>query len=749
MDQPRKRRKRATKKEFESIAELHEQIADLQEQLQAARRSNKDSRSESLVPERSTPEHIPAGPTVSDKQSPPFISKVDLEEEMSNLCEENINFAEIFEEIRVVSSKRQQLLQKDRMKDAISAGIISVDAARQRLQLYREKLYPAHPLVEIEDSVTVEMLIRDQPFLFNAIMTTTTILVEDARDQDMSLTLENHAMEGIVNEVMVAGTKSVELLKALILLSLWYNSPEFFKLRRYHIFNCVAVTLLHDLGIFNRSSVTFSSDAKLIHKNDENYKSLEYRSLILILYFSTVSICLILRRTVFVRWTPYVNESCEVLEQMGEQKYRTLAMFLRLNHQLERMHNLIHSHEYAEKPRLSKYIRAEFQTNLAIIKARMSPDDHRHLAYYYSVEAYLYQPALPDVQWAGTNVGNFPKLDSGTLSAIAHCTASCLFALDEFAKLLATEIAGLPLFYSSRIIYTAGILLRLRYLILSLPSHIEKEMVPKYAILTIQKLSKQFREAQSKFPCNFFLKKMGIILQLFIQTYVTQVMDLLKKNDGYTSTSFKSPPISIADRDDLVHVATTLQGVTGNLITDPQGPSTTTLPLDLLSFAAAAFRNNSEQKEPNKPEEKKEVQHPLSKGFPPDRPGTAPNLPVPMHFPQQTPAPPWYGSGSFHGGVPSPISRNDDRRKVPIVNPNVSSTSVLTGPTLEGYLVGPHNSVNEAMNSMEPELTSQGNSFFNIDDEFWSNLLSTDSNKFHFAQSEPLHTDNVLYQNAI
>lgn len=752
LDQPRKRRKRTSKKDGESITELHDQIAHLQQQLRAARSENSER---SQLADIGTPRYYaPNTLNASDKQSPPFISKLDLEREISNLYQENFNLGEILEEIRTEADYRQEMLHKDRKVDVISAGIISIDEASRRLDVYRDLLYAAHPLVEISREVTAEQLVNELPFLFNAIMTTSSMLIEDEYDRNICLALENHAVQGIVIEVMVAGTKSVELLKALILFSLWYNSPEFFKLRRYHILNCVAVTLLHDLGIVNRTSFAYNSDAKLIQRSDENYKSLEYRSLIMILYFSTVSICLILRRTIFVKWTPYVNECCEMLEQLGNDNYKSLANFLRLNHELERIHSIIHLQDGAERTKLSKYTLGEFQTNLAIIKSKLHPEDHRHRAYYYSVEAYLYQPALPDVQLtASSPVGCSQKLDSDTLSAIAHCTSSCLCALDEFSKLQSTEIAGLPLFYCSRIIYTAGILMRLRYLILSLPTLIEKEMVPKYAIVAIQKLNSQFGEAQKKFPGNFYLKKMRLILQLFVQTYVTQVMDLLKRNDDYIPTTFATPGMSSEARDELVGVASTLQGVNTNPMTESQAPYPTSLPLDLLSFAAATFHKNGETKEGDA-RVKIEKSPVGSNDYVPSESAGASNvsgvsnstMPPPGSIVAQQPgSTSSYNINGYSGPNPENLPRNGPLQKAQF-NPQMAPNAVFSGTTNDGYLVAPLSNVQEVMTQLsDQDLTTQGNSFFNIDDEFWSNLLSTDSNKFHFAQSEPLQTDNVMF----
>ncbi|EEQ40358.1 hypothetical protein CLUG_04486 [Clavispora lusitaniae ATCC 42720] len=339
LDQPRKRKKRSTNKEASTVAELREQVRELQEKLLISQRQNLAAENHiknEAGPSPSMANHSPAQSSTGapDVDSPLFISKSDLEKELALLCEENVTLREITEEIRRNADRRQEMLYRDKQLDVVSLGIISMDEAELRLRVYRDHLYAANPLVALPSDATVESMIANQPFMFNTIMSITCMGMQSSVNPDVSLALENQAVSSVVTEVMVAGKKTVELLKCLILLSLWYNSPELFKSRRYHILNNVAVTLLHDLGIVNRASFDYSGDTQVIQKKEEQYRSLEYRALIMILYFSTVNICLILRRAVFVKWTPYVDECCELLEKYGDQPYKELAIFSKLNYQL-------------------------------------------------------------------------------------------------------------------------------------------------------------------------------------------------------------------------------------------------------------------------------------------------------------------------------------------------------------------------------------------------------------------------------
>ena len=166
-------------------------------------------------------------------------------------------------------------------------------------------------------------------------------------------------MTSVAVEVMVVGTKSVELVKAFLVLCLYYNSPELFKQRRYHMLNTICVSLLHDVGIFARPTYSYNqADGTL--KQDASSKDKgndEYRELVLITYFVTVSTCLVLRRSIYARWTPYVEECCSLLENSLQEKHRRLALFARMNNKLDKIHHIVHAPEMpGQKSGVSQYV---------------------------------------------------------------------------------------------------------------------------------------------------------------------------------------------------------------------------------------------------------------------------------------------------------------------------------------------------------------------------------------------------------
>ncbi|KAK6894246.1 Transcriptional regulator WAR1 [Candida tropicalis] len=675
--------------------------------------------------------------TTSDGQSPPFVSKFDLESEINTLAESSAKLTDLTNQLNESASRRIQLVSAKEPVDLISKGIISAEEAQERLILYREKIYVQHPVIEIPDNISALDLSRSQPFLFNSIMSATNLRSQYS-SIDTALAIDNEAIKSIAVEVMVVGTKSVELVKSFLVLCLYYNSPELFRQRRYHMLNTICVSLLHDLGIFARPIYSFNQSEGTVRQETPTAEKMndEYRSLVLITYFSTVSICIVLRRSIYVKWTPYVEECCSILENSSEEKYNRIALFARMNYMLEKIHNLIHSSDVSERTsNAARYVIQELQKSLLEVKQNIRPNQYALMSYYYSIEAYLHEPILSEV------FSNENELDTKAVKSLCICTASCLNALDEYSKLTPEDISLMPFSFGSRVMYTIGMLLRLRYLILSLPSHIDKELVPKRAVTTIQNVSRLVERANILNPTNHYLTKMRLVLQLFIQTYATQVLDLLRKN-GSTPQNFKPNDSEVRQLRALAKEYNDVRENRNSLVSDTRESE----PLDVLSYAASFRRDNNNdnnnnnrsngiyngspglQKCASEEESRRKSVHYPNFGSVGNSPNTPASTPAPNSFLNgqslqqipQVPVPPQLQSrpsAQFHqfGDVVQPTN---------FQNPEFRS---LRLPSISNSL-----NVNNLANPDQLE-----NSYHVLNDEFWSNLLSNDSttDKINFTSN--------------
>lgn len=737
----RKKRKRSPRQELELVSLLKEQIADLKKQLQERNNSSAPSMSDQSMSTQGYSQNTNINTPLSnnsDMSSPLYITRSDLEKELVTLSEVELSLKDISDQLRRYTDLRRQLLFPNKTVDAVSLNILTKEQASHRLHLYNTVLYPQHPFVFVSPELTVEDLMRDQPFLLNAVLAATSTICTD-QTPEVSFALENQATSSVLNELLVNGTKSVELIKCLIILSVWYNTPECFRLRRYHIFTNIAMIILHDLGISKKPAF----EEKDKDKGEIEEQDSEYCVLILSLYICTVTFCFILRRSINVKWTACVEQCCTQLEKSDNENYKNLAHFLRLTHELERIYHLVHSTEaIGGKNRVSKYAFSELLSELEILKSQIKPEDHATLSYYSSIEAFLHQPLFEDLRIRAGVTNAKQSLSLQTLDAIGHCTQSCLMALGEFNKLSDESIACISLLHFSRVIYTAGILLRLRFFILSSPSQVEKELVPRHAVFIILTLNKRLLEASKKYESNFFIKKMMLILLLFINTYVSQTSEMLLKDD---TMGAQLPPIAKKDFKEMGYLANTLlEPVQNTLQGNNLGPC---LHLELLSYAATEFRKSKDNLIVTTPNPILNTPNPMKQE---DNAGYSTKNLV-DGFSQ--PATPDNFAINRHLKFPPLMNGNDNSRKSSYaralnfsgLNPRANlypGTVPSENPALYG--AGEPISNPNLHYGYEGDGAERHNSVLYIDDEFWSNLLGTNADTFFFAQETPVHTENVL-----
>lgn len=808
LTQTRKRRKKreiqsdsetATHKDQE-IAKLQEQVKILQEQLSKQRDSHHAMHSINSA----------ASVGSDDNSYVTYVLKDELENELHILTELNSGqVTKLSETLKRTDEKKRHLAQANSNVDIISAGLLTVDEAKDRLMLYRTKLFPIHRVVELPADLSVEEMRSKKPYLFLAVMSVTNAIISTSLSTkhnisvDSALLIDNFTMRAITQEILVVGSKSIELIGALLLLCLWYNSPELFKYRRFHLLNSLAVALLHDLGIVGNPAENLDEHNSNSHHNhrgniiinnsnngndnnsnngqhingtnndndnnefrasDDTLTTLECSRLIMSLYSTTVSTCLILRRTIYVKWTPYVEECAKYLENHSNPSYREIAIFLRLNHRLEIIHHLIHSPDLAEKNASAmSYITVELQRHLNSIKERIPENDSVFQSYYYSIEAYLNEPMTCNLFGKSEDKEEDPALDESSLRSIIACTEACLRSIKEFNKLEPDTIASLPLTYASRIIYTSGMLLRLRYLILSLDSPIDKDLVPKSVVKELEKLCKLIEEASFHYPFSHFLKKTRLILQLFFLTYASQIHDLITNNEG-TPENFKMSNYSRKELTELEKLTCMMKKEQRKgLITTESGVAYQTfVPWDIFTYAANVKKagvegflnrrpNASLYEQPMSGQRvPKSLMNRLSQNYGlPSHESLPDVLPYKRRRASNTllrnprtgfTEPGVSNASSVTPHMQTPNFNND-------IHPQFNTQQQQDGNFYNGNVP---NEEGGAVSSV-PQGSNQPENYYYwaFNDEFWSDLINYDSEKFNFLDfnSSGASKDEVLFMN--
>lgn len=535
INQPRKRRRKAeileerkhaidstshgqNESHDDTVSKLKAEVASLKLKLDTVNNGSHQVN-------ESSHHHLNGARNRNGTNSPLFVSQHDLATELKILSEGNgPDMNTITDSLRKASDSRAKYINDNGGAfDLISRNIILEQEAQQRYDIYKTSIYEKFPYIDCPFELSAKEFSQQQPFLFNSIMLVTSNIY-NGTDSKSVQAIDAECINTLSTQILIQGNKTEELLKAILSLALWYNTPELFYKRRYHLLNTLAVTLLHDLGVL------ISSEDEM-NGNGPSSMGLQQCKIVILLYTSSVTISLILRRPVNVNWTAIVEQCCVRIETSGNERLVDLANFLRLNHQLERIHNIIHCSQSSQGGASLMYIRREFQNTLSRIKSTISKKGTALLSYYYSVEAYLHEPMLHQI--SNDEEGIEPtQIKYETVKSISLCTTACIKSLHQFISLGSTKIAMLPLVFTARIVYTAGMLLRLRYLTLCLPGNVERDLVPPSVITIVQNLNSVVSSAIEKYPYNYLLKKTSLMLHLFIQTYGNQVQKLLKAGNN-------------------------------------------------------------------------------------------------------------------------------------------------------------------------------------------------------------------------
>ncbi|GMM30285.1 hypothetical protein DAMA08_030300 [Martiniozyma asiatica (nom. inval.)] len=418
--------------------------------------------------------------------------------------------------------------------DVINSGLLTETNCEELIKIFVDNIYPRYPFIDLPKDMSVNNLRENDPLLFLVII---EIALTASKDSTLSLVV-NPKLDSIVSralaiEILSIGNKNIPLVKSLLLYCFWYPPPEFFHHRRYHLFTSLCSSMAHDLGLSGRPYFYLNSENGALQKTViTDAKDLELKSLILTVYITMGSISFFLRRIIAFPWTDYMSQCCLVLENKNQRKYHLVTLYASMNHLLEKIHNNVHvSAEHLTILEISssksKVLVLEYQTQISKIKEKInlledvkSSDFHSLMSYLYSVQAYLYEPSIQSI--ARGKIKLTAEHQNIIYYRIGQLCEACILSVQHFLKLQHSDITANPLFHTSRIIYTSGMLLKIRHLSLTIPETIKPSIFTNDSIKVFTELINKIEDTIKKFPNNNFLKKLRIVLDLFAQTCLNQ-----------------------------------------------------------------------------------------------------------------------------------------------------------------------------------------------------------------------------------
>lgn len=139
--------------------------------------------------------------------------------------------------------------------DVVDRGILSMEMATKIFNHYVEDLVQHLPAVVFPAGTTAEDVRREKPTLFLAILAAAS----GTSDPELHKTLYNEISRAFAERVMMNGEKSLELVQSLSISSMWYFTPDHYQELKFYMYIHQAAVMALDIGITRKRKVVRGS----------------------------------------------------------------------------------------------------------------------------------------------------------------------------------------------------------------------------------------------------------------------------------------------------------------------------------------------------------------------------------------------------------------------------------------------------------------------------------------------------------
>jgi hypothetical protein len=202
--------------------------------------------------------------------------------------------------------------------DVVDRGLLTMALASELLARYTIDMCHHLPAVVLPTGITAAELRASKPILFLAVMATAS-----SEMPALQRTLTKELMQVFADRIIVRGTKSLELVQALHVATIWYWPPERFEELKFYQLVHVAAVMAIEIGLgrkkaakggFRKHISQAWPDHPLRKLPPPDPTTIEARRAWLTCYFMATNTAMALHRSNLIRWTPFVAECIDVLE---------------------------------------------------------------------------------------------------------------------------------------------------------------------------------------------------------------------------------------------------------------------------------------------------------------------------------------------------------------------------------------------------------------------------------------------------
>ncbi|KAF2727489.1 hypothetical protein EJ04DRAFT_136946 [Polyplosphaeria fusca] len=363
--------------------------------------------------------------------------------------------------------------------------LFTPELAERVFQRYVTDICPHFPAVPMPPGVTAREVRDKKPLVFLAVLAGSSHgSAKPLVSEDVQRRLTNLLKDEFADIIWRKGEKSLEIVQALQLAVLWYRPPMHYEQHNFYMMvNCAAVMAL-DLGLGRRQTpnVMHKIAVGSFQRSHPNASSIESRRTFLVCYYLCMSITMVLRRPILLRWTKYMEESVHILETSPEAlpSDRSLCQHVKMAHIGENISVQFCMDDPSVEVAISEpkviYALKIFENELRQLReenARMEIGDPalqlaEHVTNLYVHEIALhhnqspadFQPPFPSETFA-SEIGKKETIGPAHIGALGECLTATHGILDTILGIPLDVLVTLPVIFCVRAIYAIVCLMKM------------------------------------------------------------------------------------------------------------------------------------------------------------------------------------------------------------------------------------------------------------------------------------------------
>ncbi|KAE8444603.1 hypothetical protein EG329_014434 [Mollisiaceae sp. DMI_Dod_QoI] len=371
--------------------------------------------------------------------------------------------------------------------DVVDRGLLTAEMASKMFECYVEKMVPHMPAVVFPAGTTAADIRKTQPTLFLAILSAAS----GSNYPDLQRILTKEVMSIYAERVICNGEKTLELIQALHVSTLWYWPPEHFEELKFYQLIHIAAVMAIDIGMGKKNKSQKAKAAGLWRDHPwrrtpyPDPENIEARRAWLACYFLCCNASMGLRRPNLIRWTPFMGECVEVLENSPEAAPtdKTLCQWVRSQHIAEEIGARFSMDDPAANVSIAdknvQYALKGFEMDLAKWSQNIPPEadtpslrvtEHVVNLYMHEVAMHVdhnveeFKPPFTEdnLRGLGDNDQSLP-LSAAHISALSVCLTSIDRIFETFLQFDVETIRCLPVANFVRVAYAVVVLIKMYF----------------------------------------------------------------------------------------------------------------------------------------------------------------------------------------------------------------------------------------------------------------------------------------------